>query len=277
MKLSDKLIENRNIAEERIKDYISEIEEIEKEIEKLENTKPEEAKSVTKSFIFFILTVILGFIFFPIFLIAIIAFFWLKFSIERFVGAKSRIQNEIHWLERDKELREDMISERKWQIDFCNSQLEKISTEELNERIYTYVAGITFRKENKDQFLKLTKKDRKLNPDFSLRKSEMIEGERIWKYYPQEVPVQLKFEPDNRHDSNAVAVWYEDPDNQIKLGYVPKDVNEELTPNNIDHANVLIVGGPYKVLDVYGYGEEEKTKIYRSKTKETLDLEIYLK
>ena len=43
-----------------------------------------------------------------------------------------------------------------------------------------------------------------------------------------EIKFRLSREPDNKYDSNAVAVLYKTESRYVRVGYIPKDVNEQL-------------------------------------------------
>lgn len=80
---------------------------------------------------------------------------------------------------------------------------------------------------------------------------EHLEYERIWEYNPFEIDLFLVHEPNNKYDSNAIAV-YGDIEESLKLGYIPKEDNESLLSIMNQHslnAIGVVKGGKYKDLD----------------------------
>lgn len=75
--------------------------------------------------------------------------------------------------------------------------------------------------------------------------------------FSEKVPFVVEFrrEPDNIHDSNAIAVYSaEDPRKGFHLGYVPREVAEVFAPK-IDDGRVRIVRSVLETLDPDGQGD----------------------
>lgn len=66
-----------------------------------------------------------------------------------------------------------------------------------------------------------TESSRALIQESPLAGFQYHQGERVWPHLWTGQPLRLVREPDNRHDSRAVAVYWR----QAKLGYVPRNEN----------------------------------------------------
>ena len=89
------------------------------------------------------------------------------------------------------------------------------------------------------------------NPEYSYSKSDLIdmEDERIYEYEPYIGYPDLVPEPDNKYDSNAIAVLLEG----TRVGYVPRKYQESVAPYLTDDSvsrEIEIYGGKYKVLQL---------------------------
>lgn len=89
------------------------------------------------------------------------------------------------------------------------------------------------------------------NPEYSYSKSDLIdmEDERIYEYEPYIGYPDLVPEPDNKYDSNAIAVLLEG----TRVGYVPRNYQESVAPYLTDDSvsrEIEIYGGKYKVLQL---------------------------
>lgn len=87
-----------------------------------------------------------------------------------------------------------------------------------------------------------------VNEDFLMKKSEILENydedDVIYEYDIFDGSAKLVPEPENEHDSNAIAVVAEG----IKIGYVPAELCSEVRDLIDDEYSydVAIMGGPYK-------------------------------
>ena len=109
------------------------------------------------------------------------------------------------------------------------------------------------------------------NDDYNMKKSELIDldmvNERIYKYEPDFMNVELVPDPTNEHDPNAIKVVVDD----VHIGYVPEKktskVKKILDKNEIIALACAISGGPYRYIkenyddndDAY---EDEKCEVH---------------
>lgn len=90
------------------------------------------------------------------------------------------------------------------------------------------------------------------NPDFEKSKRELIEddqvGERVYKYEITDCDVDLRPEPDNSYDPNAIAAYFDG----LLIGYVPRGSTthvRNLLQRRIVSITGEVGGGPYKIVD----------------------------
>ena len=104
------------------------------------------------------------------------------------------------------------------------------------------IAGISFHE-------KELKEIARENPDYELSKSELLDfysdGDKIWKYDFEYITIaDLRPEPDNEYDKNAIAVYSPSDFGPVKIGYVKKGSTKQI---DLDRAYLLeLGGGPYK-------------------------------
>lgn len=106
-------------------------------------------------------------------------------------------------------------------------------------------------------------------PDYTTKKSEIIdsclEDQRIYKYYFSPDVVELIPEPDNEHDSNAVAVYADG----LHIGYIKAGscsrVKNLLSSGLVDNIRLEAWGGPYVYYDSYNETLDRDEAIYGAK------------
>lgn len=89
------------------------------------------------------------------------------------------------------------------------------------------------------------------NPDWKLKESQVISsgkiGKKIFKHNYINKPVKLEFEPDNKHDPNAIVILIAGE----KVGYIAQTDNDHvrniLNNREIKSLSAFIGGGEYKV------------------------------
>lgn len=90
------------------------------------------------------------------------------------------------------------------------------------------------------------------NSDFAMSKKELSDlnmaDELIYRYFYDIAKVELRPEPNNQYDPNAIAVYAD----EVKVGYIKKGstahVRNLLNSPDFDHITAEIYGGEYKVL-----------------------------
>ena len=107
------------------------------------------------------------------------------------------------------------------------------------------------------------------NPDFDLSKGEILEagleGSRIYEFdfYPKNV--ELRPEPDNEKDANAVAVWIDGH----QVGYVPagscSHVKKVLTECEMESISAEISGGKFKYVFLISEDDFDEDKPPKAK------------
>ena len=120
------------------------------------------------------------------------------------------------------------------------------------------------------------------NPFYDMSKSEMLEDdfveERIFEYDFEPKNVELRPEPENEYDPNAVAVWVDG----YQVGYVPRGscshVKKILGEYEVEDISAKIGGGRYKYLffegdDEYDFDESPKASDYTIE-KDKLDYSV---
>ena len=91
------------------------------------------------------------------------------------------------------------------------------------------------------------------NDEYSYSKRQIIdeylEDEEIWQYSFPEYKVDFVYEPENKYDSNAIAIYIKDK----IIGYVERDktdhIRDLLDSGKIQNVSCEIVGGKYKIYD----------------------------
>lgn len=133
--------------------------------------------------------------------------------------------------------------------------LHDIRTKRYPYKAYSYLTGLNYEGRqaklkkfiyqetvNQDKYQGLTGKD--------LR--EQLEYDIVWEYDFFEVDIELVPEPDNQHDSNAIAVYADIDEEEVKLGYIPSEDNEYFL-DIMDNFSCIpygtIKGGKFKELD----------------------------
>lgn len=147
----------------------------------------------------------------------------------------------------------------------------------------TYVAGTSFNQKEIRKLIRFLEKNYKIFPNdiYTLSKRDLTEygfdGIKIWQYDPIELNLSLVPEPNNEHDKNAIAVYYESDDIRIKLGYIPKKHIKKINKLEIENVKGFIKGGKYKLLKFVDY-DDFKDKVYfdliNSSSNYTIDLDI---
>ncbi|PID82171.1 MAG: hypothetical protein CSB16_02655 [Clostridiales bacterium] len=127
------------------------------------------------------------------------------------------------------------------------------------EQFHFNVAGVTFYK-GLETILKERKGEKYEGLKGAALKKEIQEYGDVQEYeISGKKDITFVHEPENEHDSNAIAIIH---DEYGKIGYVPKDKQEELN-KIINIGNLIIhwfvVGGKYKTLDY-----EDKIETYTS-------------
>lgn len=114
------------------------------------------------------------------------------------------------------------------------------------------------------------------NPDYDMSKKEIIEcgmeEERIWKYSFYPTRVELRPEPDNPYDPNAIKVIV---DGQ-HIGYIKKGscsrVLKAINENRIQRIECTIGGGPYKIVEE---NDDYEYEMYRESADYSVTLTVY--
>lgn len=147
------------------------------------------------------------------------------------------------WLKMSEKIMEqpEIITEEQFQP---AEQFQLKDEPECEIKIYK-VAGTSYRVEN---ILKLARE----NPDYKLRKSEIIEefkyGKRLYQYefYPDKI--ELIPEPDNPEDKHAIKVIADN----IHIGYIKasdcRHLLKVISENRIKNIDCEISGGKYKIV-----------------------------
>lgn len=124
------------------------------------------------------------------------------------------------------------------------------------------VAGLSY---HMGEFMQLAQED----PDYTTKKSEIIdfclEDQRIYKYYFSPDVVELIPDPDNEHDSNAVAVYADG----LHIGYIKAGscsrVKNLLASGMVENIRLEAWGGPYVYYDSYNEILDRDEAIYGAK------------
>jgi hypothetical protein len=88
--------------------------------------------------------------------------------------------------------------------------------------------------------------------------------------------IELKFDPENPHDKNAVVVLF----NNQKIGFVPKLKNKFINPNTsfISDWKIVVTEGKIKIIVETEYlhdeEEDEKTRYYKEYMKNKQEQEL---
>lgn len=103
------------------------------------------------------------------------------------------------------------------------------------------------------------------NDDYFMKKSELIElgmvNERIYKYEPSFMNVELVPDPTNEHDPNAIKVIVDG----VHIGFVPEKKTAKVK-KILDKSEILslacgISGGPYRYIKEY-YDDDKDKDVY---------------
>lgn len=136
-------------------------------------------------------------------------------------------------------------------------QLGTPSPSSKSEEIIT-VAGTSY-------YLKNIEKLATLNQDYMMSPKVIIKKgkaeKRIFEYYFANSPVELRPEPKNTHDKNAIAVYI-----AFELvGYISRDENirigKLLRSGSVENVTSFISGGRYKVISADGSVQEFENEI----------------
>ena len=131
------------------------------------------------------------------------------------------------------------------------------------QRAYSYLTGLNY--EGRQAKLKKFAEQEAIYQDKYQGLSgkelrEQLEYDIVWEYDLFEVDIELEHESDNKHDSNAIAVYVTIDDEEVKVGYIPKNDNEyflDIMENSSWIAYGTIKGGKFKELD---WDEKIKTQ-----------------
>lgn len=140
-------------------------------------------------------------------------------------------------------------------VEFRRSQPQIKPHEELTRKETIRAAGISYRT---DAVLSLGYK----NNEYAYNKKQIIdedlEDKEIWEYDFPQYDVEFVFEPDNKYDTNAIAIYVEGK----QIGYVERDltahVRDLIESGKLKSAYCQIVGGKYKIYD----SDEESIEKY---------------
>jgi hypothetical protein len=126
---------------------------------------------------------------------------------------------------------------------------------------YTFrVVGVNYREKNVQKLASPIKK-------YDMPASKIIEigymGRKIYRYFYKDSPVELRPEPTNQYDSNAIMVLIDG----VHVGYVPQDETQNVRPflNGPVYISAEVTGGEYRTVlsekDEYTYSESVKIVI----------------
>lgn len=103
------------------------------------------------------------------------------------------------------------------------------------------------------------------DPEYSMTQREIIEDGReddpIYQYFVPTMTAELRPEPENEVDQDAIAVYAEGE----HIGYIPKGqtkaVRDLLDAGRVMHINADVYGGPFKILRELDDGNYEMAKV----------------
>ena len=109
------------------------------------------------------------------------------------------------------------------------------------------------------------------NDEYYMKRSELIDlgmvDERIYKYEPSFLHVELVPDPTNEHDPNAIKVLVDG----VHIGFVPEKktskVKKILEKNDVLAMVCDISGGPYRIIKEY-YDDDRDKDMYKDEKKE---------
>lgn len=107
------------------------------------------------------------------------------------------------------------------------------------------------------------------NHDYEWTKKDMSEfgiyEEKVWKYEPSDIDVNIVPDPDNEHDHNALKVMAGWKDHMWHIGYIPKNHIHEVKvalDSGVEFT-LTVLGGKYKILAT---DDEEHNDIVKNGT-----------
>lgn len=158
---------------------------------------------------------------------------------------------------------EKSIKSHQKKIEELNAEIKSIEESKkhaLNKLTFnSYVAGTSHRQKEIKSLVKYLANEYLLfvNTDYELTKRELIEyrleDENIYQYEKHEFELKLIPEPENKHDDKAIAVYYDDEQFKVQLGYVPARHLDQVHAMDIRSVRGVLMGGKFRILIFESY------------------------
>lgn len=140
-------------------------------------------------------------------------------------------------------------------IHYPTPTINDIRTNTYPKKTYSYLTRLSYegRQSKLKKFVKQEAVYQDRYQDLTGKElREQLEYDIVWEYDLFEVDIELVPEPDNQYDSNAIAVYVDIDDEEVKLGYIPSEDNEyflDIMDNSSWISYGTIKGGKFKELD----------------------------